>query len=467
MPSSTSTETTAIADAPALWARVKADLKTLFPEDLYALWFEPMTLLEAAGDALVIGVPNDFAAIWIQDNYADLIAQRLLLQTGLPLKPRIRKNPGAAAPRPAVAETPARVAAETSRRRAAPANAPASPVAGLNSRNTFANYIVGSNNRLAHAAALAVAQAPGQAYNPLFIYGNTGLGKTHLMHAIGHAVCQTAPERRVACVTAEKFTNDYVQAIRENTFAKFRQHYRKMDVLILDDIQFLGGKEGVQEEFFHTFNDLHTHGKQIVLSSDRRAADIQRLEERLVTRLQWGLVTDIQTPDYETRLAILNAKAKTLRYELPGDIAELMARHITQNIRALEGALLKVASHATLTGGKLDAEGAAALLGDALRDSAREAVTPEAIQQLVAEHYRISLADMVGKKRPQGIVFPRQVAMWLCRRHTRHSLQEIGAFFGKRDHGTVIHAIKTVDNIAAQDPATRGALDLLNQKLSR
>lgn len=464
------TENTATAPDAHLWNRVKTDLRTLFPEDIYEMWFAPMAHIENTDDTLTLSVATDFAAIWINDNYTDLIAQRLHLHTGHPVQLKLRKTtPLAPNPEP-IDNNPRQTAANNNPapNRKSRIQTPKSPApVGLNPNNTFENYIVGPNNTLAHAAALAVTQAPGQAYNPLFIYGDTGLGKTHLMHAIGHAIHTQNPKATIACITAEKFTNDYIQAIRENTFSKFRQHYRQIDILILDDIQFLSGKEGVQEEFFHTFNDLHNHGKQIVLSSDRRAAEIQKLEDRLITRLQWGLTTDIQAPDYETRLAILNTKARQLRYELPAPIAEFIARNITKNIRALEGALLKIASYATLTRQTLDQTKAEELLKDTLIENAQNALTIETIQKVVSEHYQISRADMLGKKRPREIAYPRQVAMYLIRQHTKHSLQEIGNAFGGRDHGTVIHAIKTVEAITAQDTSAKGTLDLLNQKLKK
>jgi chromosomal replication initiator protein len=337
----------------------------------------------------------------------------------------------------------------------------------LNPRNTFENFVVGPNNQLSHAAALAVSQAPAQAYNPLFIHGSTGLGKTHLMHAIGHSILQRNPDAKIAYLSTEKFTNEYIHAIQENALTKFRQRYRNVDVLLIDDIQFLSGKERIQEEFFHTFNDLFESQKQIVLSSDRPVTEIATLEARLVSRFQWGLSADISSPDFETRVAILRTKAATLRVDLPQPVIEFMAQHISKNIRRLEGALIKISSYAALTGKPLDLATAEHLLKDVLMEEAQNRLNIEGIQKRVADHYQIRHSDMTSKRRPNAIAFPRQIAMYLCRQLTRHSLQEIGEAFGGRDHGTVIHAVKTVENMMEQDDSVSGSVDFLKTQLSK
>ncbi|HZP60696.1 MAG TPA: chromosomal replication initiator protein DnaA, partial [Opitutaceae bacterium] len=319
----------------------------------------------------------------------------------------------------------------------------------------------------AHAAALAVAQAPAQAYNPLFIYGDTGLGKTHLMHAVGHCILRNNPDARVAYLSTEKFTNEFIQGLQENSLTKFRQRYRHVDVLLLDDVQFLAGKERIQEEFFHTFNDLFESGKQIVLSSDRRASEIQKLESRLVSRFEWGLPADIQPPDFETRLAILRTKAASIKFDLPAPVANFIAQHISKNIRRLEGALIKVASYSTLTSKTLDLATVEMLLQDVLMEQAQNQLTIETIQKRVADHYQIRHSDMTSKRRPNNIAIPRQIAMYLARTLTKHSLQEIGDAFGGRDHGTVIHACKAVDNMMEQDSSTRGSVEFLKAQLSK
>ena len=453
--------------APCLWETVKCDFKSLFPEDVFQMWFEPVVCLEATDDAITLGVPTDFAAIWIHDNYLDLITQRLRLNAGRMVNVTLRKietNPKVGQPAPAANQSRARA---TTPRRQTRYDERGPIVGSLNPRNTFETFVVGSNNQMAHAASMAVAQAPGQAYNPLFLYGETGLGKTHLMHAIGHAIMRRNPEARVAYLSTEKFTNEFIQALQENSLTKFRQRYRQADVLLLDDIQFLTGKERIQEEFFHTFNDLFESGKQIVLTSDRRASEIQKLESRLVSRFEWGLPADIQAPDVETRLAILRAKAQTLNCNLPETILTFIAQNITKNIRRLEGALLKVSSYSALTSKPLDLATAERLLHDVLMEQAQNVLTIETIQKRVADHFQIRHSDMTSKRRPNNIAIPRQIAMYLSRTLTKHSLQEIGDAFGGRDHGTVIHACKAVDNMMEQDTTSRSSVEFLKTQLSK
>jgi len=455
----------------SLWETVKCDFKSLFPEDVFQMWFEPVVCLETTEDSITLGVPNDFAAIWIHDNYLDLISQRLRLTAGRSVSVNLQKTDGPAkAPGNHRAAEPAAPAARprTAGVRRTGRGDDRGPAPGtLNIRNTFETFVVGSNNQMAHAAALAVAQAPAQAYNPLFIYGDTGLGKTHLMHAIGHAILRNNPDARVAYLSTEKFTNDFIQALQENGMVKFRQRYRNADVMLLDDVQFLAGKERIQEEFFHTFNDLFESGKQIVLSSDRRASEIQKLEARLVSRFEWGLPADIQAPDLETRVAILRTKAATLKCGLPEPVITFIAQNITKNIRRLEGALIKVASYSALSNKPLDLATTERLLHDMLVEQAQSVLTIETIQKRVADHFQIRHSDMTSKRRPNNIAIPRQAAMYLARTLTKHSLQEIGDAFGGRDHGTVIHACKAVDNMMEQDASMRGSIEFLKNQLSR
>jgi len=462
------------APSSSLWETVKQDFKTLFPEDVFQLWFEPLECLDATEDTLTLGVPNDFAAIWIHDNYLDLIVQRLRLTTGKAVEVRLKKSGGApstgGSSERAAGANPDRPAATPAKRNVSwkrPAERRSASSGNLNPRNTFENFVVGNNNQMAQAASLAVAQSPAQAYNPLFLYGDTGLGKTHLMHAIGHAVLQQKPDARVAYLSTEKFTNEFIQGLQENALVKFRQRYRNVDVLLIDDIQFLGGKERIQEEFFHTFNELFESGRQIVLSSDRRASEIAKLEARLVSRFEWGLPADIQSPDFETRVAILRTKANTLKLEVPADVITFIAQNVAKNIRRLEGALIKVASYASLTGRALDVPTAEMLLRDILMEQAQNILTMETVQKRVTEHFQIRLSDMTSKRRPNNIAIPRQIAMYLSRTLTKHSLQEIGDAFGGRDHGTVIHACKAVDNMMEQDQTMRSSIDFLRNQLSR
>jgi len=457
--------------SPSIWETVKCDFKSLFPEDVFHMWFEPVVCLDASDDVVTLGVPNEFASIWIHDNYLDLITQRLRLSAGRLINVKLTTTgtaPTAAHHRAGAESAVARSRATAGAARKSTRYDERGPTAGtLNPRNTFDTFVVGSNNHMAHAAALAVAQSPAQAYNPLFLYGDTGLGKTHLMHAIGHAILRRNPEARVAYLSTEKFTNEFIQALQENGLTKFRQRYRQADVLLLDDVQFLANKERIQEEFFHTFNDLFESGKQIVLSSDRRASEIQKLEARLVSRFEWGLPADIQSPDVETRIAILRTKAAALKCDLPAPIINFIAQNITKNIRRLEGALIKVASYTALTSKPIDLATAERLLHDVLMEQAQTILTIETIQKRVADHFQIRHSDMTSKRRPNNIAIPRQIAMYITRTLTKHSLQEIGDAFGGRDHGTVIHACKAVDNMMEQDATTRSSVEFLKNQLSR
>ena len=337
----------------------------------------------------------------------------------------------------------------------------------LNSRYTFDSFVVGPNNEHAHAAALAVAQTPGKAYNPFFIYGGVGLGKTHLMQAIGHHVPHNGKMSRVCYITSEQFTNDFIQAIQNATLVKFRKKYRQVDVLLIDDIQFLGGKERMQEEFFHTFNTLFDAHKQIVLSSDRPAAQIANLEGRLVSRFEWGLVTELQAPALETRMAILQKRAAALKLAVSDEVIQFIAERIRTNVRRLEGALVRVASYASLTGRPVTLASLETLLRDALHEEARRAVTIDSIQKRVAEHFDIRIADMTSRRRPKNIAFPRQVAMYLSRTLTDRSLSDIGESFGGRDHGTVLHACKLVEARVRGDASLRQSVSYLELSLQR
>ncbi len=463
----------------SLWETVKCDFKGLFPEDVFQMWFEPIVCLETTEDAMTLGVPNDFAAIWIQDNYLDLITQRLRLTAGRLINVSLKvchvSAAGGSASTPTIATNgngEGGAAAHHNRLRAPTRRTgrfdEKGPYAGtLNPRNTFENFVVGANNQLAHAAALAVAQAPAQAFNPLFIYGDTGLGKTHLMHAVGHSILRNNPDAKVAYLSTEKFTNEFIQAIQEQSLTRFRQRYRNVDVLLLDDVQFLSGKERIQEEFFHTFNDVFESGKQVVLSSDRPAGEIAKVESRLVSRFQWGYVADIQAPDFETRVAILRTKAACLKFDVPPAVINFIAQHISKNIRRLEGALIKVASYSALTNKPLDLPTVEVLLQDVLMEQAQNQLTLETIQKRVADHFQIRHSDMTSKRRPANIALPRQIAMYLARQLTKHSLQEIGDAFGGRDHGTVIHACKTVENMMEQDDSIRGSVEFLKAQLAK
>ncbi len=447
--------------ADKTWSAAQDQLRSMLNSDTFNLWFAPLKAHTLESDCLVLEVANDFCEVWLKDNYLSLLQEVLTRSAGKPTLVKFKVvaiNSNLAVDR--VAPVPKARAAEP----AAPEKA-AEP--GFNPKNTFDTFVVGNNNNFAHAAALAVAQAPGRSYNPLFLYGGVGLGKTHLLHAIGHRVAAERKGARVAYVSSEKFTNEYIDAIQNNQLARFRKRYRQSEVLLIDDIQFLAGKERIQEEFFHTFNALHESHKQIVLTCDRPAGEIQNLEQRLVSRFEWGLVTDLQPPDIETRLAILRKKARSMGVELPEDVINFLAHRIRANIRRLEGALIRVASYASLTGRKLSTEVVEGLLREVLHEEGRFALNIEVIQKRVAEHFDIRLADMTSKRRPENIAFPRQVAMYLSRQMTENSLNTIGEAFGGRDHGTVLHACRLVKDRMEVDPNVRQVVSYLEKQLLR
>jgi chromosomal replication initiator protein len=341
------------------------------------------------------------------------------------------------------------------------------PSHGMNPRNTFDSFVVGSNNQFAHAAALAVAQSPAKTYNPLFMYGGVGLGKTHLMQAVGQHISARSKGSKVLYISSERFTNEFIDAIQNNTLVKFRRRYRQADVLLIDDIQFFAGKDRSQEEFFHTFNTLFDGHKQIVLSSDRPPSEIANLEARLVSRFEWGLTAELQPPDIETRTAILRKKAQLLHIKLDNEIIEFLAQRIRTNVRRLEGALMRVASFVSLSGRELTSEVIEHLLKDILQEEAKRSITIDQIQRRVAEHFDVRLADMTSKRRPANIAFPRQIAMYLSRELTKASLSEIGEAFGGRDHGTVLHAHRLVKGKIKEEEKIRQVVSLLDSQLHR
>jgi chromosomal replication initiator protein len=455
--------------ADKIWTGAQQQLRSMLNSDMYNLWFAPLRAHGLENDCLSLEVANDFCEVWLKDNYMGLLQEVLTRSAGRPVQVRFTvaaAGSGALAAPPAGTPANATTAAVKAKApEAASEKSPGDP--GFNPKNTFDTFVVGNNNNFAHAASLAVAQAPGKSYNPLFLYGGVGLGKTHLLHAIGHHVLAGRKGARVAYVSSEKFTNEYIDAIQNNQLVKFRKRYRQSEVLLIDDIQFLAGKERIQEEFFHTFNALHESHKQIVLTCDRPASEIQNLEQRLVSRFEWGLVTDLQPPDIETRLAILRKKARSMGVELPEEIINFLAHRIRANIRRLEGALIRVASYASLTGRKLSTEVVEGLLREVLHEEGRFAINIEVIQKRVAEHFDIRLADMTSKRRPENIAFPRQVAMFLSRQMTELSLNTIGEAFGGRDHGTVLHACRLVRDRMEVDANVRQVVSYLEKQLLR
>ena len=453
------------------WKIVKKELKRLFPQDVYELWFDPLHCLEETEEALILMAPNEFAAIWVQDNYRDLIRQKLAQTAGRSFQVEIKVNDNR--PSPAAEAAPPRPpSASRTGARPMPASRRSLAVARrekfkVNPRNTFENFVVGPSNQFAHATSMAVANAPGATHNPLFIYGDTGLGKTHLMHAIGTRIVMRLPETHAVYVSCEKFTNQFMRAIQENTLGQFRRFYRKVDILLIDDVHFLAGKERTQEEFFHTFNELFESERQICLSSDRSASEISKLESRLVSRFQWGMVADIQPPDLETRTAILAKKARAHHYDLEPEIIQFLAQHITRNVRRMEGALIKVGAYTSLMKKRLDLPAVENLIRDILQEEAHNKVTIDKIQKLVTQFYDLRMSDMLSKRRPSHIAFPRQVAMYLSRLYTSHPLKEIGEAFGGRDHGTVIHACKTVENMMELNKDVKHQVEYLSTLVTR
>ncbi len=450
-----------------IWFAAQEMLRTMLNADTYNLWFAPLQAASLEGDVITLAVANDFCEVWLKDNYLGLLQDVLMHASGRQLKVSFKVGALAPVVAPVTAAPVIPKPAKAANTAAAADRRIEIGEISFNPKNTFDTFVVGNNNNFAHAAALAVAQSPGKSYNPLFLYGGVGLGKTHLLHAIGQYVAAHKKGARVAYVSSEKFTNEYIDAIQNSQLVRFRKKYRQSDVLLIDDIQFLAGKERIQEEFFHTFNALHEGHKQIVLTCDRPASEIQNLEHRLVSRFEWGLVTDLQPPDVETRLAILQKKAKMMGADLSPELADFLANRIRTNIRRLEGALIRVISYTSLTGKKLTIETVEGLLREVLHEEGRLTISIDHIQKKVAEHFDIRLADMTSKRRPENIAFPRQIAMFLARQMTESSLNSIGEAFGGRDHGTVLHACRLVKDRMEVDANVRQVVSYLEKQLQR
>ena len=447
-----------------LWQKLSAALKPQVSADTFKRWFSAVQLVDATEKSLTFRVPNNIYQFWIESNHMSALQAAILMACGGPriVKFSIPREGTIDVDPPLPESMPAEPEPVMGRETRAGGSTP-----GLNPRNTFESFVVGPNNEIAHAASLAVAQSPARTYNPLFIFGGVGLGKTHLMQAIGQFVSAKKKSPKVMYLSSEVFINEFIDAIQHNNLVKFRKRYRQADLLLIDDIQFLGGKERSQEEFFHTFNTLFDGHKQIVLSSDRPASEIANLEHRLVSRFEWGLTAELQPPAVETRMAILRKKARTLQIKLDDKVFEFLANRIRTNVRRLEGALIRVASYASLTGKKLSVEVVENLLREILHEEGRHAINIEAIQKRVAEHFDIRLADMTSKRRPENIAFPRQIAMFLSRQMTESSLNTIGEAFGGRDHGTVMHACRLVKDRMEVDANVRQVVQYLEKQLMR
>ena len=442
-----------------LWQKLSAALKPHVSADTFKRWFSAVELAAVTPKALSFRVPNNIYQYWIESNHMAALEAAVLTALGEPREIEFISSESPVDKCEVIA---------TSKQTLINDAKPASTSSfGLNPRNTFESFVIGPNNEIAHAAALAVAQSPARTYNPLFIYGGVGLGKTHLMQAIGQYVVAKKKNTKVIYLSSELFINEFIDAIQHNNLVKFRKRYRQADLLCIDDIQFLAGKERSQEEFFHTFNTLFDGHKQIVLSCDRPASEIANLEHRLVSRFEWGLTAELQPPAIETRLAILRKKARGMQIKLPDQIFEFLANRIRSNVRRLEGALMRVASFASLSGKALTQEVIEHLLKDILQEEARTSITIEQIQRKVAEHFDVRLADMTSKRRPASIAFPRQVAMYLARELTKSSLNEIGDAFGGRDHGTVLHACKLVKRRMKEQDNIRQTISFIDSSLQR
>ena len=445
--------------AESLWNEVAGRLRGALNDATYSTWFGEASGLELSDNVFVLRVPNDFTRDWIEGHFLGLIgaAVRDVTGTERPVEVRVHE------PQALAADENGEPAEEAPVERIVAATRPES--GGFNAKYTFDSFVIGSSNRFAHAAALAVAEAPAQAYNPLFIYGGTGLGKTHLLQAVAQYVSEHSSEMSVRYVTSETFMNDFINSLRDKRIEGFKQRYRTYDVLLIDDVQFFEHKERIQEEFFHTFNSLYEAGSQIVMSSDRPPRDIATLEERLRSRFEWGLITDIQPPDLETRIAILRKKVKTDGIHVPDpQVLTFIAGRVSSNIRELEGALTRVVAFSSLTGLAMSVELAQNVLKDVFPQGEAAEVSIKRIQDLVAERFSLSLEELCGDKRSQNIVYPRQVAMYLSRELTDSSLPKIGKEFGGRDHTTVIHATSKIARLIRED---RSVYNLVQELTAR
>ncbi|MDT2044739.1 chromosomal replication initiator protein DnaA [Bacillus sp. 1780r2a1] len=439
-----------------LWNGALAEIEKKLSKPSFETWLKSTKAHALQGDTLIITAPNDFARDWLESRYSNLIAETLYDLTGeeLDVKFIIPLN-----------QSEEEFDLTPPKKNVSKEDGHEFPQSMLNSKYTFDTFVIGSGNRFAHAASLAVAEAPAKAYNPLFIYGGVGLGKTHLMHAIGHYVLDHNPDAKVVYLSSEKFTNEFINSIRDNKAVEFRNKYRNVDVLLIDDIQFLAGKEQTQEEFFHTFNTLHEESKQIVISSDRPPKEIPTLEDRLRSRFEWGLITDITPPDLETRIAILRKKAKADGLVIPNEVMLYIANQIDSNIRELEGALIRVVAYSSLINKDINADLAAEALKDIIPSSKPKVITIQDIQQIVGQQFNVKLEDFKAKKRTKSVAFPRQIAMYLSRELTDFSLPKIGEEFGGRDHTTVIHAHEKISKLVQTDSQLQKHIKEISESL--
>jgi len=457
-------------DAERIWTEVLEIVRSELNTPTFKTWFEHTSPVGVAADSLVVAVQNEFAREWLESRYLGLLSSALSQVVGdglsieftVPADPSPPKDPG---PQDLLEGDRS---LDTRSPETSAAGCLSRPNGEFNPKYTFESYVIGASNQFAHAAALAVAESPGRAYNPLFIYGGVGLGKTHLLQAIGHYVQMSFPHSKVKYVSTEQFTNDFINSIGDRDKKRiegFRRQYRTNDVLLVDDIQFLRGKEGTQEEFFHTFNTLQQAGKQVVLSSDRPPKDIEKLEERLRSRFEMGLMTDIQPPDLETRIAILKRNVEAQHLDVPDEVLSFVADRVSSNIRELEGALIRVIAFSSLTRNTVDLELARSVLKDIFPERTTRPISLSTIQREVCTYYSISRSELLGNKRSQSIVYPRQVAMYLTRELTDLSLPKIGAEFGGRDHTTVMHATAKIRKMLNGDREVYNQIQTLTNQI--
>ena len=456
------------ATDPNVWHSILSLVKPLTGEIYFTRWLSMAKVLADNAESIILEVPNYMAKVWVESNFLPQLATACSAVLGSARRFEIVMAEGAANPPADFPEVEARAA-----RRPVSVKSTVSALSlevrlercGLNDQYTFENFVVGDNCQYSHAAAEAVAEKPAQTYNPLFLYGGSGVGKSHLIQAIGHRMISRRPEMQVVYMSAERFTNEFIEAMRVGKLKSFRDRYRKVDAMLIDDIHFLAGKMNTQEEFFHTFNDLLQGGRQMVLVSDRPPSEIAKLENRLVSRFEWGLTAEVQAPRMETRMAILRMKMHALKIKIEDKLVSFLAERILSNVRRLEGGLTRLLTYVSLNNRQPTVEESEHLLKDILSEEARKQITVDRIQKRVAEHFDIRLADMTSRKRPANIAHPRQIAMYLARDLTAGSLADIGEAFGGRDHGTVIHACKRISELQKTDDKLRQDLLALRRML--
>lgn len=461
-----------------LWNEALQGLQPRLGQETYDLWLRPLTVAAVEGQTIRLRAPSLFMKEWFENHYMEAVLDEIEARTEARYVLDLEVDPNAAelAPEPPPASADPDNAGSASTRSAFVAAEPATPVevrqvapppVGLSERYRFDSFISGASNELAASAARAAADQPGTRFNPLLIYGGVGLGKTHLLHAVGHSLYESDPTRRITYLSAERFMNEFISAVRYNQFDQFRRKYREdCDVLLIDDIQFIAGRDRTMDEFFHVFNALYEAGKQIMVTSDRTPSDMQGMEDRITSRLNWGLVADIKSPDLETRVAILRQKAENDRIAIADDVCVYLAGQVQSNVRELEGALVRVATFADLKGVPITTSFIREVIGETTKERRRTPVTVEAVQKAVASHFSVRIADLKGPRRHKGISRPRMIAMFLARELTGSSFPEIGLRFGGKDHSTVINACKRITALSDEDPELRSAVSQLREHLS-